>query len=40
MTSGERDLDAGEVVDERWATIAVAALLAAVLFWWRRRRSS
>jgi MYXO-CTERM domain-containing protein len=30
--------DAGEVVEEPWATIALASLLAALLFFWRRRR--
>jgi hypothetical protein len=30
--------DAGEVVEERWPTIALTATIAAVLFWWRRRR--
>ena len=34
MTDG----DAGEVVEERWATAAVAALIAVALFWLRRRR--
>jgi MYXO-CTERM domain-containing protein len=30
--------DAGEVVEERWATVALTSLLAVLLFWWRRRR--
>jgi len=30
--------DAGEVVDERWATVVLAAALAAVFFLWRVRR--
>jgi MYXO-CTERM domain-containing protein len=30
--------DAGEVLDERWATVALASVLAVLLFWWRRRR--
>jgi MYXO-CTERM domain-containing protein len=33
-----RDLDPGEVVEERWATVWLAAVTAALLFWWRRRR--
>jgi len=32
------DLDRGEVVEERWATVLVTTLFAALLFWWRRRR--
>jgi LPXTG-motif cell wall-anchored protein len=40
VEEGQRDLDAGEVVEERWATIVVAALAAGVLWWWRRRRRS
>jgi hypothetical protein len=32
------DLDRGEVVEERWFTIALTAVAAAVLVWWRRRR--
>ena len=32
------DLDRGEVVDERWATVGLAALIAVLLFWRRRRR--
>jgi MYXO-CTERM domain-containing protein len=31
------DADTGEVVDERWATVVLAALVAALLVWWRRR---
>ncbi|MBV8559649.1 MAG: hypothetical protein JO050_02665 [Acidimicrobiia bacterium] len=30
--------DAGEVVDERWATVVLAAALAAVFVSWRARR--
>ncbi|MBV8303761.1 MAG: hypothetical protein JOZ04_06095 [Acidimicrobiia bacterium] len=30
--------DAGEVVDERWATVVLAAALAAVFVLWRARR--
>jgi hypothetical protein len=31
------ELDRGEVVEERWATVVVTAVLAAVLMWWRSR---
>jgi hypothetical protein len=37
VTEIQRDLDAGEVVEERWATVVLAAAVAAVLWWWRRR---
>ena len=37
MSQPTGDLDAGEVVEERWATVGLAALLAVLLLWWRRR---
>jgi len=32
------DLDRGEVVEERWATVALASVIGVLLFWWRHRR--
>jgi hypothetical protein len=40
MTDTDHELDAGEVVEDRWATAIVTALLAVVLFWSRRRLRS
>jgi hypothetical protein len=36
MTGAE--VDRGEVVDERWFTVGLTALMATVLVLWRRRR--
>jgi putative exporter of polyketide antibiotics len=37
VSEANGDLDSGAVVEERWVTVLVTALVAAVLIWWRHR---